>query len=575
MYHNFLFAQMSLRQLSQDSDNCDTASLDPSMSGDIDSLDGNSRPPSRTGSRAGSRPGSRISSGQSTPLKELPSTGQGAFVNFGFQDSLEEACLSQAFLDQQMSTTKNTVVQAQNEWKRYHEELCKNHEAVKEQIQNRKEEMIEMVRTHANKLDIQLNSMMQTHEKQAQTTADKLKVTLEDVVRLEEGRMGNGHIKNGEDDDSESKSNVQLYHDLQDVKDQVRTNTPIWLPFELKSTAPTPYLLTHLFGSIQVNDSKPYSLRLCKPLQLINKFSVKTKFDGLPCGLVDMAITMSGDILVADKQNKLLKMFSSDGFFKKIVDPENLKDPTRLTVLKDSGNILITDNYIRFVKLFDAKGTFVKNFLNDLKYPTSMCESYNGDIIISEYESKCMIVVSKNGKHQYMFPTKLLTPAHVACGPRGHVAVTDWRNHTIKAFQLSGETLWEYKEKGSGEKQLDQPQGICFDPLGNILIADTKNHRIQCLNESGTNMYSVLSKVSGIKLPMSVHCDNNGLLYIAEYQGVVKIYKYLEKYDALEDEAQAGDAATNVSDPDDIFEPGHTVCAEDVKLTDGQHETPL
>ena len=75
---------------------------------------------------------------------------------------------------------------------------------------------------------------------------------------------------------------------------------------------------------------------------------------------------------------------------------------------------------------------------------------------------------------------------------------------------------------------MDQPNGAALDSFHNTLVCDSKNHRIQMLNDQGKVERSILTKADGIKLPMAIKTDPAGFLIIAEYQGNIKTFRYME-----------------------------------------------
>ena len=75
---------------------------------------------------------------------------------------------------------------------------------------------------------------------------------------------------------------------------------------------------------------------------------------------------------------------------------------------------------------------------------------------------------------------------------------------------------------------MDQPNGAALDSFHNILVCDSRNHRIQLLNDQGKVDKSLLTKTDGLKLPMAIKTDPAGFLLIAEYQGNVKTFRYME-----------------------------------------------
>ena len=75
---------------------------------------------------------------------------------------------------------------------------------------------------------------------------------------------------------------------------------------------------------------------------------------------------------------------------------------------------------------------------------------------------------------------------------------------------------------------MDQPNGAALDSFHNILVCDSRNHRIQLLNDEGKVGRSLLTKADGLKLPMAIKTDPSGFLLVAEYQGNIKTFRYME-----------------------------------------------
>ncbi len=161
-----------------------------------------------------------------------------------------------------------------------------------------------------------------------------------------------------------------------------------------------------------------------------------------------MAVNSEGEVLICDRNNKYLKMFNKDGTFKMIIGQGLLKDPNRVCVLKQTNTILVNDNMMRCIKLFHKDGTFVCDFIKDLQYPTAICENYKGDIVVTEYISKQVLIYDQSGtKLLHYFKSLLPAPAYVTAGPKGQMLVTDWRHHSFNTYQVNGDIMWKYYQK--------------------------------------------------------------------------------------------------------------------------------
>lgn len=106
---------------------------------------------------------------------------------------------------------------------------------------------------------------------------------------------------------------------------------------------------------------------------------------------------------------------------------------------------------------------------------------------------------------------------------------------------------------------MDQPNGAALDSFHNILVCDSRNHRIQLLNDEGKVDRSLLTKADGLKLPMAIKTDPSGFLLVAEYQGNIKTFRYME---AAVDLLPAGKFITTISASDAAPELVTISCAD-------------
>ncbi len=107
----------------------------------------------------------------------------------------------------------------------------------------------------------------------------------------------------------------------------------------------------------------------------------------------------------------------------------------------------------------------------------------------------------------------------------GNPGLCNLPNKTLFSFKFP---LFLSPPSGAGKLQMDQPNGAAMDSLQNILVCDSKNNRIQMLSPDGVVQRALLTKEDGLKLPMAVKTDPAGFLTIAEYQGNVKTFRYME-----------------------------------------------
>ncbi|XP_033751088.1 E3 ubiquitin-protein ligase TRIM71-like [Pecten maximus] len=116
-------------------------------------------------------------------------------------------------------------------------------------------------------------------------------------------------------------------------------------------------------------------------------------------------------------------------------------------------------------------------------------------------------------------------PARLATTKSGHIAISDWKRNCVTILNSKGHVETEYFSLSKNRKSDGFcPRGICCDSEGVILVADFSNHRIMLLDETGQTFLAVLTKEDGIHHPWSVGYGNDGLVWVGNKHGEVKIY---------------------------------------------------
>jgi DNA-binding beta-propeller fold protein YncE len=69
-------------------------------------------------------------------------------------------------------------------------------------------------------------------------------------------------------------------------------------------------------------------------------------------------------------------------------------------------------------------------------------------------------------------------------GPGGELYITDPEQGRVIVYNLEGEPLEAWGERGTGDGQFGKPLGIAVDNKGNIYVTDPYNHRVQKFGEN-------------------------------------------------------------------------------------------
>ncbi len=116
-------------------------------------------------------------------------------------------------------------------------------------------------------------------------------------------------------------------------------------------------------------------------------------------------------------------------------------------------------------------------------------------------------------------------PRAVTAEPAGSLFVVD-KSGRIQRFSPQGEfeTGWTMPQTKQGK-----PVGLSVAPDGRIFVADTHYHRVIVFDRDGIQLDAFATKESGSKetqLPTDVDVDDDGFIYVSEYQGDDRITKW-------------------------------------------------
>ena len=183
--------------------------------------------------------------------------------------------------------------------------------------------------------------------------------------------------------------------------------------------------------------------QISKQGQYLSHFAEKGLLDrqlDFPCGL---SIDTDGNILVADRDNALIKIFCAGGqFLSKIGKEGDFTKPWHC--IQHDNYLIVSDSGDHSVKLFDRKGNFLYKF-------------------------------GKMGNADGEFNT----PRCLFMNKAGHLMVCDKKNYRIQVFDLSGKFVAKFGRKGRRMGEFNTPVSAAALSDGKIVVTDLKNHRVQ------------------------------------------------------------------------------------------------
>jgi YD repeat-containing protein len=174
----------------------------------------------------------------------------------------------------------------------------------------------------------------------------------------------------------------------------------------------------------------------------------------------------------------------------------------------------------------------------ELRKPTSTTTDPSGLDLVSKttYDSSTGNVLetrSPGGNSETIYPPsfgssfasegtgngQLNRPEGTATDAAGNVWVADFYNGRVEKFSPSGTWLATYGTWGTGNLQFREPDGIAINQsTGNVYVADTTNNRIEELRSSGAYVTSFGTSGSGALLgPIGVALDSAGNLWVGDH----------------------------------------------------------
>ena len=183
-----------------------------------------------------------------------------------------------------------------------------------------------------------------------------------------------------------------------------------------------------------------------------------------------------------DDQGEYLSQFGDEGNL-----DHQLKSPLGLTVDRN-GNIIVADKGNKVIKTFSPSGQFLyKLGEGEGEGFTSPCHciQYDKYLIVSDAGENCIKVFDINGNFLYKFGNKgnrdgeLNSPHFLSVNKAGHLMVCDRHNYRVQVFEMSGKFVTKFEQKGSGPGEFRYPTSTAVLSDGRIVLADFLNNRIQ------------------------------------------------------------------------------------------------
>lgn len=226
--------------------------------------------------------------------------------------------------------------------------------------------------------------------------------------------------------------------------------------------------------------------------------------DGQLCRPWGVCCSKEGNIIVADRSNNRVQVFSGNGKFllkfgKHGNEPGEFDRPAGVAV-NPLGNIVVADKDNHRIQIFTKDGIFLFTFgekgckNGQFNYPWDVDVNESGLIVVSDTRNHRIQLFTSDGTflNKYGFETStgmwkhFDSPRGVCFGPKGIIIVTDFNNHRLVVIEQNFTQARFLGNEGSNTKQFLRPQGVTVDGDGHVIVADSRNNRIQVFENNGS-----------------------------------------------------------------------------------------
>ncbi|XP_067651270.1 uncharacterized protein [Haliotis asinina] len=115
----------------------------------------------------------------------------------------------------------------------------------------------------------------------------------------------------------------------------------------------------------------------------------------------------------------------------------------------------------------------------------------------------------------------LQNPSYLCTSREGNILVSDWESKCVVCLTPGGDVVFTYSPIGA--TALGRPVGITTTSTGDILVVDYSLDRVIHLTESGMFVRTILTSRDGIQYPSGLCLDGRGYMYVC-MSNVVKVF---------------------------------------------------
>jgi hypothetical protein len=256
----------------------------------------------------------------------------------------------------------------------------------------------------------------------------------------------------------------------------------------------------------------PVDTALAEAPTLVESFSLLGESSLSTPRLTSIAITASGDLLVADQANKVVKLLRDGSLLRNISTSDALFGVARA----GNDDVVVSD---RTLHIFDDSGK-LKQVLRAQPRECQGVATHEDNLYTLDASMRCLYVINMTSG----IVQKVLTqaaepfkkPSWVDVGRNGIIAISDPEASTVSIFNQNYNLIGQCRD-------LIHPGDVIVGKEG-VMICETGRNRIVACDFNGNSVRLVIGDCGFLHHPQAIAAQGNRL-YVAETDGHLKVFQ--------------------------------------------------
>ncbi|XP_066269930.1 tripartite motif-containing protein 3-like [Branchiostoma lanceolatum] len=250
-----------------------------------------------------------------------------------------------------------------------------------------------------------------------------------------------------------------------------------------------------------------------------------------------VTVSDQGEIIVADRWNKRIQVFTLQGTFVhqfptvvpgggQAMEPSDvaIDGQGNLWVVGEAEQAEFAVQYtkqgravtkIDLQKTGKVRGVAVDSRRNHIlmTQTTGDWDNLHGEVMVFRPDGTLVRIVGKKNALASLVlrQQRMKHPWYITVDGEGNVYVSDCGNPCIHGYSGDGQFLFQFG--GSGECQLQGPMGVCTDRAGNIIVVNSRNSRVEMFDKTGRFLKHITTEMTQ---PCAVATATQGQLVVTD-----------------------------------------------------------